>query len=308
MSYLTDKYRPDCFDDIVGNQATIRSIQAMLARPFEAIPHTWLLFGPPGCGKTTLGRIILRLIGCRGMDYVEHDSAHLRGVDAMRRIRDNSAYPPIDPENRARGWLFDECHKISKDGKDDLLKLTEEPPPHAFFVFATTNPEELPPMMKSRCVQLEVQPVYEDEMEQFLKEIVQAEKKRVPNSVLKQIAKDSLGGCRDALMILEKVIDLHPDDMMEMAKRTAEKQNTVLELCNALFAMAEWKKIAAILKGLEKESPEQIRQYVLKACSNELLTADNPKAFLVLNTFIQRPFYNNGQAELVNACYSVLNS
>ena len=310
MPQLTKKYRPSTFEDIAGagNILVAKAIKSILERAREDIPHTILLTGMHGCGKTTLGRIIAQMLGCSGLDYKEVDSADARGIDAIREIRKSAAFPPMESECRV--WLLDECHKITKDGKDDLLKITEEPPEHVYFILCTTDPQELSSILRSRCITFEVQGLTEDEMAQFLREIVVAEHKRVPDNVLRQIAIDSLGSCRDALQILEKIIDLPRQDMLEVAKQTAEANNEVIELCRILMAgtSKDWLKITKILKGLEKENPEKIRQSMLGYSNSVLMKGDNAKAFLIMDSFLRNPFYGAGKYQVTHTCYAALNT
>jgi DNA polymerase III gamma/tau subunit len=303
---LAKAYRPGDFDEIAGagNKMVVKAVKAILTRKKEEIPHTWLFIGFHGCGKTTMGRLVAAALGCKGLDYKEVDSADARGIDAIREIRRSVSYPPM--ESDCRIWLLDECHKITKDGKDDLLKVTEEPPDHVYFILCTTDPQELSTILRSRCVTFEMQPLSEEEMAEFLREIVSAERKRVPLDVLKQIATDSMGSCRDALQVLEKVIDLPKEDMLAVAATTAARNNAVIELYRALIKGEKWGKLGPILSGLEKENLEQVRQGMLTYCSNVLMKDDNPRAFLILDSF-EKPFFNNGKAGLVLACYKALN-
>ena len=311
MSQLARKYRPATFEEMAGagNILVAKAIKSILGRKREDVPHTFLLTGMHGCGKTTLGRIIARELGCHGMDYKEVDSADARGIDAIREIRKSVAFPPME-ESECRIWLLDECHQITKDGKEDLLKVTEEPPEHVYFILCTTNPQELSSVLRSRCVTFEVQGLTEDEMTQLLREIVIAEHKRVPDNVLRQIATDSLGSCRDALQILEKVIDLPRQDMLEVAKQTAAANNEVIELCRILLTgtSKDWLKVTKILKGLEKENPEKIRQSMLGYSKAILMKEDNAKAFLIMDSFLRNPFYGVGNHQVIYTCYAALNT
>ena len=102
---LYNRYRPQTFDEMVGNKATVSALNQMVVA--EDSPHAILIHGPTGCGKTTLGRIVLRELGCQGQDFREVDSADFRGIDTIREIRKQSRFLPL--EGKVRGWLLDEC-------------------------------------------------------------------------------------------------------------------------------------------------------------------------------------------------------
>lgn len=298
---LATVYRPIELEEMVGNESTIKSLQAVLSKPRADIPHAFLFTGPSGCGKTTLGRIVKEMLGARGNDYVEVDSADFRGIDTIRKIRENINYVPI--EGDCRVWLLDECHQLSRDAQNALLKALEDTPDHVYFILATTDPEKLLPTIKGRCSTFEVEPISQMEMTNFLREIVSCEKKRIHPDVLQQISYDSMGSCRNALQILDKVIDLAPEDQMEAAKNTAAKANATIDLCRALFKMEKWSKIADILEGLEKEDPEKIRLAVFKYCGQSLKAGrDQYNAFVVMDSF-RNPIYNNGFADIVYSCF-----
>jgi DNA polymerase III subunit gamma/tau len=301
---LAIDYRPKTFDKVAGNRQTVKALQTILNRPRKDIQHAFLLTGPSGCGKTTLARIIKDMLGCNGRDYTEVDSAQFRGIDTIRDMRGQMMYKAV--EGDVRVWLIDECHQLSRDAMNGLLKALEDAPAHVFFILATTDPEKLLPTIKGRCAQFEVQPLDQDEMTDFLSTICRKERKRVPADVLKQISRDSMGSCRNALQVLDKVIDLDPEDMKAVAEQEAQKENAVIDLCRALMKREKWTAVAQILKGLEKEDPEKVRLAVMGYASTVALNEkDASKAYLILDVF-KDPTYNNGRAQLVWACYTCL--
>lgn len=303
MSLAID-YRPTTFDKVAGNRQTVKALQAILNRDKKDIQHAFLITGPSGCGKTTLARIVADQLGCIGRDYTEVDSGQFRGIDTIRDIRNQMLYKPL--EGTVRVWLLDEVHQCSKDAQSAMLKALEDAPPHVFFILATTDPEKLLPTIKGRCAQFEVQPLDQDEMIDFLSSICRKERKRVPADVLKQISRDSMGSCRNALQVLDKVIDLDPEDMKAVAEQEASKENQVIDLCRALMKREKWPTVAGILKGLDKEDPEKVRLAVMGYASTVAMNEkDASKAYLILDVF-KDPTFNNGRAQLVWACYTCL--
>lgn len=302
---LAIKYRPSAIKEVQGNKQTLAALESVLSRPQGEIQHAMLFTGPSGCGKTTLARIVAERLGCHGRDYCEVDSADFRGIDTIREVRRQMSYKPM--ESACRVWLLDECHQLSKDGQSALLKALEDTPPHVYFLLATTDPEKLLPTIRGRCASFEVSPLDDDEMLRHLRQVASAERKRVSPEVLKQIVRDSLGSCRNALQVLDKVIDLPVEDMKAAAEQVAAKENAVIDLCRALMKREKWAVVAGIIKGLEKEDPEKTRLAIMGYCSSVLLNTpkDAPQAFVVMDCF-REPLWNNGRAGLVLAAYESL--
>jgi len=310
---LSIKCRPKTLEEVRGNEDTIRSLESVLSRPRESIQHTFLFTGPSGCGKTTLGRIISTRLGCVGMDYHEVDTTLYRKTNDIEDILSQAYLSPWEGEIQV--WLLDEAHQIGVGGnspsnkaQNALLKMLEEPPPHTYFILCTTNPEMLLTTIRSRCAPFEVSPLSPLTMETFLKEVSRSERKRVPTDVIEQIVSASFGSCRTALQLLDKIINLNPEDMLIITEQAVAKENQVIELCRAVFQRSGWKQVAELLKGLEKEAPESIRLAVRGYCGNILLTGkDNAQAYVVMDCF-RAPFYTDGRNCLIQAAYEAVES
>ncbi len=484
---LYQKYRPKSLDEIMGNEDTVSALRGILQK--EEKPHAFLFYGPTGCGKTTLGRIIAKELGCEGNDYREIDSADFRGIDTVREIRKQAHYKPI--ESKVRVWLIDECfakgtevtlangeripieqahvgyevrnmygkakvkevfhnriplsrvvrisftdrevfcskdhlfmtnsgwkeaanlskedlvlsyynmgkdtekqtqskisdrsrwkgtsferdevirqekrgqitfarvesveiyqpgnndqsfrsiigdeerdqgfvtfydleidghpsyiangmlvhncHKMTNDAQNALLKILEDPPKHVYFILATTEPQKLIPTIKGRCVQYAVSPLSDIQMKKLLRNIVKAENASLDKIIYDQIVQDSFSYPRNAIQILEQVLAAPPEKRLEVAKRSAERQSQTIELCRALVSGEGWKKIALILSGLKEEEPESIRRAVLGYCSTAILKSSGLSAVTIAKIMEQMidPFYDSGFPGLVFACYVI---
>lgn len=296
------KYRPQTFEEMYGNADILQALQNSL-QDEENRPHSFLLHGPTGCGKTTLGRIIAKELGCTGSDYREVDSADFRGIDTVREMRKQSQFRPI--EGPCRIWLLDECHRLSVDAMNALLKALEDTPKHVYFILCTTEPEKLIKTIRGRCSQYQVSPLSDKEMKKLLRHVVKNEEEKLDKEIYEQIIQDSLGLPRNALQILAQVLSVEADKRLQTAKRSAEIQLQTIELCRSLLQGAGWRKIANILSGLKGEDPESIRRAVLGYCSSVLLKAENNQAGLIMEEFIE-PFYNTGFPGLVCACFSII--
>jgi DNA polymerase-3 subunit gamma/tau len=298
---LYKKYRPLRFLDILGNETTIQSLEAVLRRRPQ--PHAYLFSGPTGCGKTTLARIVAKILGCRGSDFREIDTADFRGIDTVREIRKQARFMPL--EGPCKVWLLDECHKLTEAGQPALLKMLEDPPEHVYFILATTDPQKLLPTVKGRCQQFQVSPLNDQEMSRLLRRVTKEEGESLEKRVCDQIIQDSQGHPRNALQILEQVLGVDSEKRLEVARRSAEIQSQTIELCRALIRGADWKEVRRVLSGLREQDAEGIRRAVLGYCNSILLKEENTRAALIMEEFI-RPFYDSGFPGLTLACYSVV--
>ena len=296
------KYRPGELSDVVGNDELISTLDRMLENP-NKVPHSFLLNGPTGCGKTTIARIIAKRLGCTGFDLREIDNANFRGIDTIREIIKQTQFKPL--EGPCQVWIIDECHKMTNDAQNALLKILEDTPKHVYFILCTTDPQKLLATIKGRCSTFTVKTLSEQAMLVLLRRIARLEGEKLQKQVYEQIIQDSLGHARNAIQTLQQVIDADPDNRLEVAKKAAEEQSQSIELCRALLGNKSWKEVSSILNGLKSEEPESIRRHVLGYAQAVLLKTDNPQAGLVLEEFLE-PFYNTGFPGLVYACYSII--
>src|SRR4029453_14876010 len=171
MSYqvLARKWRPQRFDDVIGQQATTRTLRNAIAS--GRIAHAFVFAGSRGCGKTTTARILARSLNCEKgptpdpcgecescvalastgpghLDVIEIDAASHGGVDDARDLRERAFFAPVSA--RFKIYIIDEAHMVTREGFNALLKLVEEPPPHLKFVFATTEPDKVIATIRSR--------------------------------------------------------------------------------------------------------------------------------------------------------------
>lgn len=297
------QYRPQELSEVKGNTNVVQAIQKMLLDKLN-FPHSVLLTGETGCGKTSVARIIAKELGCKGNDLNEVDIADYRGIDTIRDMRKNAQYMPIEPDSLCRVWILDEAHKLTSDAQAALLKILEDTPKHVYFILCTTDPEKLLSTIKGRCQQFQMKPLTDAQMFSLLRRIVKDEGETLEQAVYDQIIQDSLCHPRNGIQILEQVLAVAPEKRLETARQTAELQSQAIELCRALIKHESWGKVNKILIGLKGQEEETIRRIVLGYCSAILLKEENDRAGLIMEELID-PLYNCGFSGLVFKCYTI---
>lgn len=295
------KYRPQSLSEIQGNEDLVEGLTAALAKKDH--PKAYLLSGETGCGKTTIGRIIANMVGCKGADYREIDSADFRGIDSIRDIRKQSQFMPL--EGPVKVWLLDECHALSRDAQNALLKALEDTPRHVYYILCTTDPQKLLPTIRGRCSQFKVEQLKPGEMRKLLMQVVKAENEKLLKPVYEAIIESAQGHPRNALQILDQVLSTEPDARMRVAEKAQEESVQAIELCRAIIGGGGWKKVSNILTELKDQDAEGIRRLVLGYCSAVLLKGENSQAGLIMEEF-REPMYDIGFPGVVLACYSVV--
>ena len=212
---LPAKYRPKTWGEIIGkkNQETCKILRSAIR---DGNVHLFLLTGPSGCGKTTVARLIKEALTCANEDFTELNGGNDRGIETIRQIIHEQEYFPLQGEVKV--ILIDECHRLTKDSWEALLKVTEEPAPGTYFILATTNPEKIPDTMINRCGgpsgAYTVYAVDRDEMTPFLKAINKKEGEGVPINVITEVVTQASGSPREALVLFEKVMKLEGEKEM----------------------------------------------------------------------------------------------
>ncbi|MFZ1009622.1 MAG: DNA polymerase III subunit gamma/tau [Candidatus Sulfotelmatobacter sp.] len=227
MSYtvLARKYRPQKFSEVIGQEHVTRTLQNALEQGRTA--HGYIFSGHRGIGKTTVARILAAALNCRSsdkpvaepcgvcescteiragnaVDVIEIDAATNRGIDEIRELREAARYRPA--RDRFKIYILDEAHQITDAAFNALLKTLEEPPDHIVFMLATTQPEDIPQTIRSRCQHFSFRAVKFDDIVGQLRDLVGRENIEADDDALALLAEAGDGSMRDALSILDQAI------------------------------------------------------------------------------------------------------
>lgn len=216
-------YRPQSFDDVVGQTHVTKTLRNTISKGKQS--HAYIFSGPRGTGKTSIAKVFAKAINClnsddgepcneceicRGItqgtnsDVIEIDAASNNGVDEIRNIRDKVKYAPS--ESKYKVYIIDEVHMLTTGAFNALLKTLEEPPAHAIFILATTEPHKIPPTIISRAQRFDFKAISMDQIVDRLKFVADSQSLDYDEAALEFIAKASEGGMRDALSIMDQAI------------------------------------------------------------------------------------------------------
>lgn len=234
MAYqvLSRKWRPQRFEEVVGQQHVTVTLQNSIAQ--DRLAHAYLFTGPRGIGKTTTARILAKYLNCknpqdlnpcnecknckeitagRSFDVLEIDGASNNGVANIRELREAVKYPPTDGKYRI--YIIDEVHMLSNSAFNALLKTLEEPPAHVKFIFATTEPEAVLPTIISRTQRFDFKRIPLPKIVELLESICESEGIDIGHGALTLIAKKADGGMRDAESLLDQVISFAGEEISD---------------------------------------------------------------------------------------------
>jgi DNA polymerase-3 subunit gamma/tau len=275
---IARKWRPQTFDDVVGQDHVVRTLKNAIAR--NRIAHAYLFVGPRGTGKTSTARIFAKALNCTdgpkadfdvndpvvksigdgsSLDVIEIDGASNNSVDQIRDLRDDVRYAPT--QGKFKIYIIDEVHMLSNQAFNALLKTLEEPPEHVKFVFATTDVQKVLPTILSRCQRFDLKPIAAELIVQRLKKIAKEEKVKISPEALRCIARMADGGMRDAQSVFDQMIsfcgaEITEPDVLDVFGLVAEEKIIALA---AAVAAGDHQKIVAIADECDAAGRDLVR-------------------------------------------------
>ena len=257
MSYevFARKYRPQTFDDLVGQAHVSRTLKNAVTQ--NRLAHAYLFVGPRGIGKTSTARILAKALNCvkgptvnpdntcdnckeiaagNSLDVLEIDGASNNGVEQVRELRENVRYAPS--KSRYKIYIIDEVHMLTAAAFNALLKTLEEPPPHVKFIFATTEPQKVLPTIVSRCQRFDLHRIPAKLIADHLQFIAKKEKITLEAAAAHAIARGAEGGLRDAESMLDQLVafcgeKISENDVLNVFGFTSEQ--SVVDLMGKIF-------------------------------------------------------------------------
>ncbi len=296
-------YRPKSFKEVVGQDTAIKMLTELGKR--NAIPHTIMLSGPSGVGKTSIARILRHKLKCSDVDFTELNAADFRGIDMVRSIRQQVSLAPLHGDCRI--WLIDEFQGVTGPASDAFLKILEDTPRHVYFFLATTDPNKIKKTIKTRCTEIKLALVNAKDMTKLLYDVYEKNggHSDLSKETTTKIVDIAEGSPRKALVLLHSIVGIGgKKDQLEILDK-GDINTQGIDLARALMERTpNWKKVAGILKKLE-DDVETVRYIVLGYARTVLLSSGNKKAYVVIDCFSSN-FYDSKAAGLAAACYEVL--
>jgi DNA polymerase III subunit gamma/tau len=304
LSTLYNRYRPTTFDEMVGNESAIASLQKAITKKNHS--HAYMLSGPSGCGKTTVARIMAKnILGASDICINEINSSSDRGIDTAREIIQQMRYSPSD--GNVTIFILDEAHKLNNNFMNAILKALEEPPEFVYFFICTTEPSKIITTIRNRCTEIKFKALGVEELSEVINRVLKLEKIKLSNEVIESISEKAEGSPRKSLVILQSVIGFETEkEQLEYlsSNTTNDEDPEIIELARALINKDnQWKDIARILKKLKEnnklDEPETVRYIILGYMSAVLLNGSmNKRAILIMDAFKDNTF-NTGKFGII---------
>ncbi|PRR73824.1 DNA polymerase III subunit gamma/tau [Neomoorella humiferrea] len=290
---LYRQWRPRTFAEVVGQEHVTRTLLNALRS--QRLVHAYLFCGPRGTGKTSTAKILAKAVNCRApregepcnecpnclrinagnsLDVLEIDAASNRGIDEIRELIEKIPLGPV--EGRYKVYIIDEVHMLTPEAFNALLKTLEEPPAHALFILATTEPRKVLPTILSRCQRFDFHPLTATAITGRLQQVAEANNVQIEGAALSLLARKAAGGLRDALSLLDQVLATSTGNIVT-AEQVATvlgtaRLDTLLAITDALAAGESQRMLHLIDEALGSGiEPQRLLEDLLEHARNLLL-------------------------------------
>lgn len=260
-------YRPKSFADVVGQDHIVNTLEQAVKQ--GKLGHAYLFAGQRGTGKTSVARILAKILMTNGIedatmreqivraaddgslvDFTEIDAASTRGIDDIRGLLEKIQFTPVAA--KAKVFIIDEVHMLTREAFNALLKTLEEPPPYAFFILATTELFKIPPTIQSRCQRFLFRQVREEELIRRLQHVADQEHLTVDRAALRAIAHSAGGSMRDALSLLDQLRSIENITLDEVKLRIGETGHEHVEAMLAALDARESTTVLSLIRNMEE--------------------------------------------------------
>jgi DNA polymerase III gamma/tau subunit len=301
MTSLHDKYRPNSFDEVVGQDAVVKALTDVIERKGT---QAYLFCGPAGIGKTTLARIVAQEYGCLDGAVTEIDAATFTGVDDMRKVQTLLQYRAFG-KSKYRAVILDEAHRLSSQAWDSLLKITEKPPRHAIWLLCTTNPSKLPNTIRTRFTTFTLNPVKDDQLAKLYEWVCAEERIKLSDAIGDMIIKEANGSPRQMLVNLELCRSITDRKEAAALLRSAIESDPTIELCRLVTGGGSWTRAMALVEKLEDTNPESVRIIVMNYIATMLKGAKTDEAacrlLQIMDAFAEPYIHSENTAPLLRS-------
>lgn len=297
---LYRKYRPKSFEEVVGQEVIIKTLSNAIKN--DMVSHAYLFTGPRGTGKTSIAKIFAKILNCdslkgispcekcascvqmnenQNIDVIEIDAASNNGVDEIREIRNKIGLVPSNSKYKI--YIVDEVHMLTNQAFNALLKTLEEPPKHIIFIFATTEPHKIPQTILSRCQRFDFKKISNKQNAERLGNIATAEKIKILEEAIMEIARLSDGGLRDSISLLDQAVSYADSEITVQDVHDINGSINKDEVRTLIHNLID-KNLNDILKQIEEyeeqgKSIEKIVQEVIEELKNEILYCNASEYF-----------------------------
>jgi DNA polymerase III gamma/tau subunit len=293
--------RPSLFKHMIGQEAVVKQVKQIFDKK-KLPPHSMLLCGPTGTGKTTLARIIAKKLGATEVKEF-NCAADSRGIDFIRSLADISRRASLDGSPRV--FILDECHQITGDAQDAALKLTEDVPENVWYIFCSSEPEKLRATFRGRLTTYALSALTSTQLESLAKKICDKYGVTITDNQMERLVECARGSARQLIVILQQLSELDADERKSLLEGF-NVQDASESLAKLLVAGKPWKEVAAVLKEL-KEEPEKVRRGILAYATAILLNqpADNQfrRRLEAICEAFRYDYFATGRSGLIISCF-----